>query len=99
MLSTRAGLTLAARPRSTSQTSPRCGVAMSALATVHLYEDSVRRAQELLVGRALVQRGRRSAKELRNHLLPLGGRQLLEGVQDALGSTAHEKEAPPPGDS
>jgi hypothetical protein len=41
-LMTSAGLTLAARPRSTSQTSPRCGVATLALATVELYEDRVR---------------------------------------------------------
>lgn len=56
MLMTSAGLTFAARPRSTSQTSPRCGVAKLTLALVQLEEHFVRRPEQLFVGRTLVLR-------------------------------------------
>ena len=80
-LMTTAGRTLAAIPRSTSQTSPRCGDSLRLLVSIEFDEEPIRGRHQIVVLGEIVRSNGRSTEQFSDEFCPVFVRQGVEFVQ------------------
>jgi hypothetical protein len=73
---------------------PTLGQPSLALATIQFEEDVISCAKQLVVAWALVWRRGGATEQLEHDLVPLARRKLFEGIEHALGPTAHGSRLP-----